>query len=191
MNYKNLLHRVFLLISSPAKAWEEICMIEDKRSVMSGFVYPMISFCSLSVFIGTLLTNSLEGMQSVQMALTVCCGVAFALFGGYFFAAYLINKFSVRFFGIPDSIALARQFTGYAMVVTFLLKIIAGILPDFIFIGLLLEFYIVYVVWEGCVIVMHIGEKNRFSFTIFSSLLIVMCPVLIEFVFDKLVFLLN
>ena len=42
MNYKELFNRVVMLISSPAKAWEEIVGEEDKKKVMGAFVYPMI-----------------------------------------------------------------------------------------------------------------------------------------------------
>ena len=42
-----------LLISSPAKAWEEIRLEEDRRKVFTAFVYPMIGLCGLSVFIGS------------------------------------------------------------------------------------------------------------------------------------------
>ena len=71
------------LISSPAKAWEEISMEEDRRKVFMAFVYPMIGLCGLSVFIGSLLTNGWGGPQSFQIAMTNCCAVAVALFGGY------------------------------------------------------------------------------------------------------------
>ena len=64
------------LISSPAKAWEEISMEEDRRKVFMAFVYPMIGLCGLSVFIGSLLTNGWGGPQSFQIAMTNCCAVA-------------------------------------------------------------------------------------------------------------------
>ena len=84
------------LISSPAKAWEEISMEEDRRKVYMAFVYPMIGLCGLSVFIGSLLTNGWGGPQSFQIAMTNCCVVAVALFGGYFLAAYAINEMGTR-----------------------------------------------------------------------------------------------
>ena len=55
------------LISSPAKAWEEISMEEDRRKVYIAFVYPMIGLCGLSVFVGSLLTNGWGGPQSFQI----------------------------------------------------------------------------------------------------------------------------
>ena len=54
-----------LLISSPAKAWEEIRLEEDRRKVFTAFVYPMIGLCGLSVFIGSLLAKySCQPMQT-------------------------------------------------------------------------------------------------------------------------------
>lgn len=105
------------LISSPAKAWEEISMEEDRRKVFMAFVYPMIGLCGLSVFIGSLMKMGWDGPQSFQYAMTQCCAVAVSLFGGYFLAAYLINGLRVRMFMLDSDIPLAQQFAGYALVV--------------------------------------------------------------------------
>ena len=191
MDYKELFKIAMSLISSPAKAWEEIRLEEDRRKVFVAFVYPMIGLCGLAVFIGSLLANGWGGPQSFQIAMTQCCAVAVALFGGYFLAAYAINQLRVQMFGMSDDISLTQQFAGYALVVTFLLKIITGLLPDFSIIGWLLQFYIVYVVWEGAPIVMQVEEKNRLRFTILSSLLLILCPAVIQFVFNKLTAILN
>lgn len=180
-----------LLISSPAKAWEEIRLEEDGRKVFGTFVYPMIGLCGLAVFIGSLLANGWGGPQSFQIAMTQCCAVAVALFGGYFLAAYAINQLRIKVFGMPDDISLTHQFAGYALVVSFLLTMITGLLPDFRIIGWLLQFYIVYVVWEGASVMMQVEEKNRLRFTILSSLLLILCPAVIQFVFDKLTAILN
>ena len=180
MNYKDLFHIAILLISSPARAWEEISL-EDRRKVFTAFVYPMIGLCGLSVFIGSLMKMGWDGPQSFQ----------YALFGGYFLAAYLINGLRVRMFMLDSDIPLAQQFAGYALVVVFMLRIVIGILPDFGIMALLLQFYIVYVVWEGSKKVMQIAEKDRLRFTILSSILLIACPVAIEWIFNKLTVVLN
>lgn len=191
MNYKGLFKIAMLLISSPAKAWEEIRLEEDRRKVFTEFVYPMIGFCGLAVFIGSLLANGWGGPQSFQIAMTQCCAVAVALFGGYFLAAYAINELRVKMFGMPSDMPLAQQFAGYALVVIFLINMITGLMPAFNIIGLLLQFYLVYVVWEGAAILMHVEEKNRLKFTILSSILLLFCPAIIQFVFNKLTVILN
>ncbi|MBP6935870.1 Yip1 family protein [Bacteroides sp.] len=180
-----------LLISSPAKAWEEIRLEEDRRKVFVTFVYPMIGLGGLSVFIGSLLTYGWGGPQSFQIAMTMCCAVAVALFGGYFLAAYAINEMRVKMLGMQSDIPLAQQFAGYAMVVVFVLQIIIGLLPDFRIIGWLLQFYTVYVVWEGADTLMQVDENKRLRFTMLTSILLIVCPAVIQFVFGKLTTILN
>lgn len=191
MDYKSILQIALRLISSPAHAWEEIRLQTDPRRVFTAFVYPMIGLCGLSVFIGTLVDYGWGGPQSFQLAMTRCCAVAVALFGGYFLAAWLINAFCTRFLHRPSDLPGIWQFSGYALVVLFLLRIILGILPDFQIIALLLQFYTLYIVWEGSRALLDIAEAHRLRFTIVSTLLLILCPWLIEWVFNELTVLLN
>ncbi|EJW99492.1 membrane protein containing DUF1282 [gut metagenome] len=191
MNYKELFNRALLLISSPARAWEEIRLEEDRRKVFTAFVYPMIGLCGLSVFIGSLLLKGWSGPESFQYAMTQCCAVAVSLFAGYFLAASLINELRVRLLNQESDVLLCRQFAGYALVVSFLLQIIIGVLPDFRIIAVLLKFYMVYVVWEGSAVLMQVADKKRLSFTLLASLLLLVCPSLIEWIFNRLLFAFN
>lgn len=189
MNYKKLFKRAILLISSPAKAWEEISQ-EDRRAVFATFVYPMIGLCGLSVFIGTLLDSGLTPI-SFQRAMTECCAVFVSLFGGYFLAAYGINQLGIKMFGLKNDLSSVHQFAGYALVVTFLLDIVTGILPGFFILSWIFQFYIIYIVWEGSSKLMHVDEKKQMSYTIMASLLLIFCPAILEFVFNKLTGILN
>lgn len=191
MNYKELFKIALLLISSPAKAWEEIRLEEDKRRVFIAFVYPMIGLCALSVFLGSLFTNGWGGPESFQIAMKNCCVAAVALFGGYFLAAYAINQMGERMFGLPNDIQLVQQFAGYALVVTFLTDMVTGLLPEFNLIALILQFYIVYVVWEGVPILMGIKDDQRLRYTLMASVLLIVCPVGIQVIFSKLLVILN
>ncbi|CCZ47771.1 MAG TPA: YIP1 family protein [Mediterranea massiliensis] len=191
MNYKELLNITLRLISSPAQAWEEIRLEEDRRKVFTAFVYPMIGLCGLSVFIGSLLTMGWGGPQSFQYAMTRCCAVAVALFGGYFLAAYLINVMGVRWMRMPDQLPLVQQFAGYALVVVFLLRIVLGILPDFQIIAILLQFYTVYIVWEGSARLLRVTDASRLRFTLMTSVVLIVCPMVIEWIFNELTVVLN
>ena len=191
MDYKELIHITLRLISSPAQAWEEIRLEEDRRKVFTAFVYPMIGLCGLSVFIGSLLTMGWDGPQSFQYAMTRCCAVAVALFGGYFLAAYLINVMGVRWMRMPDQLPLVQQFAGYALVVVFVLRIILGILPDFQIIAMLLQFYTVYIVWEGSARLLRVTDANRLRYTLMTSVVLIVCPMVIEWIFNELTVVLN
>lgn len=191
MNYKELFHRAFILISSPASAWEEIRLEEDRRKVFSTFVYPMIGLCGLSVFLGSLFSHGWGGPESFRYAMTQCCAIAVALFGGYFMAANLIHHYTTRMLNVATEKSLILQLAGYSMVVIFSLRIILALMPDFQIIALLLQFYTVYIVWEGCERLLQIDEEKRLKFTLVSSVALLFSPVVIEWIFGKLTYFLN
>ena len=116
LNYKELFNRAVLLLSTPAKAWEEIANESNRNKVMSEFVYPMIGLCGLSVFIGTFIGNTV-GVSAFQVAMTRCCATFVSLFGGFFLASYLMNLLGKNTLGREDEKELNQQFVGYAMVV--------------------------------------------------------------------------
>lgn len=80
-----MFNRIVVLISSPAKAWEEISNETDKQKVMNGFVYLMIGLCGLAVFIGTFFGNSADANEAFTIAMRNCCSTFISLFGGFFY----------------------------------------------------------------------------------------------------------
>ena len=189
MNYKELFNRAVLLISSPTKAWEEINGEYDRRKVMSEFVYPMIGLCGLSVFIGTFIGNT-AGVSAFHIAMTRCCASFVSLFVGFFLSAWLINLLGKQMFGRDEETDLNRQFVGYAMVVTFLLDIFSGLFSISL-VRWMLQFYTVFVVYEGARTFMGVDEKNLTRYSLIASVIIILCPSLIATVFDKLSIILN
>ncbi|MDR0987987.1 MAG: YIP1 family protein [Prevotellaceae bacterium] len=186
MNYKSILHITLLLISSPARAWEEIRLQTDRQSVFGAFVYPMIGLCGLSTFIGALITTGWSTPESFQSAMTQCCGVAVSLFGGYYLAAYLLQRLMPRLGLQPPELLEIQFFTGYSLVAIFCLRFAVGFLPDFQLIGLLLQFYTVFIVWEGAPLLLPLDEKRRLPFTLTCSLLLIATPMVIQLVFNQL-----
>lgn len=189
MNYKELFNRVVLLISSPAQAWQEIVKEEDRKKVMSAFVYPMIGLCGLSVFIGTFIGNT-AGVSAFQIAMTRCCATFVSLFGGFFLSSYLTNLLGQRMLGRGDEKELNQQFVGYGMVVTLVLDIISGLFSISL-LRWILQFYTVFVVYEGARSLMEVDEKSLTRYSLIVSLIIIVCPSLIATIFDKLSLILN
>lgn len=165
-------------------------MEQDRRAVMSTFVYPMIAFCGLSVFVGTLIGIGF-GSSSLQIAMTNCCAIFVSLFGGYFLVAYLTNRLGTALLKRPNEAALCQQFIGYSMVVTFVLHIITGLFPSFLILQLIFQFYVVYVVWEGAGRLMRVEEARRFLYTLCVSVFVIVAPMLIRWVFTRLSILLQ
>ena len=189
MNYKELFNRTVLLMSSPAKAWAEIEREDDRKKVMSEFVYPMIGLCGLSVFLGTFIGNT-EGVSAFQVAMTRCCATFVSLFGGFFLASYMTNFLGLKMLGREEEKEVNQQFVGYAMVVTFVLDIVSGLFAISI-LRWILQFYTVFVVYEGARSLMNVDEKNLTRYSLCAAVIIMVCPSLIASVFDKLSLILN
>ena len=189
MNYKELFNRIVLFISSPTKAWMDIKSETDKRKVLGEFVYPLIGLCGLSVFVGTFIGNT-AGVSAFNIAMTRCCATFVSLFGGFFLASYLTNLLGTRMLDRKDETDLNRQLVGYGMVVIFVLEIIGGLFSISI-LHWILQFYTVFVVYEGARTLMNVDEKNLTRYTLCASVIIMLCPSLIENVFDKLSLILN
>ena len=102
MNYKNLFQRIVSLLSAPAKAWDGIKEEGITKDIQSEFVYPLIGLCGLSEFIGSLIGRDLSALM-FQVALTRCCALAVALFGGFFLSAYILGKLGTRWLKMTDA----------------------------------------------------------------------------------------
>ena len=189
MNYKGLFDRVLLLLSSPAKAWADIVCEDDRKKVMSEFVYPMIGLCGLSVFIGTFIGNT-AGVSAFQIAMTRCCATFVSLFGGFFLASYLTNLLGKNSLDRDDEKELNQQFVGYAMVVTFVLNIISGLFTISL-LHWIFQFYTIFVVYEGARTLMGVDRKDLTRYSLIASVIVIVCPSLIATVFDKLSLILN
>ena len=188
MNYKDLFHRVVALLSSPAKAWDEIANGGEEHTVLPGFVYPMIGLCGLSEFIGAFIGKDFM-TDLFQVALTRSCGVAVSLFIGFFLASYLIKLMNGQF-NCQKSESDIQVFVGYSMVVTFVLQIISGLFSILI-IHWILQIYTLFVVFEGARRLMKIHESRLTMYTIVTTLIILLSPTVIEFIFNKLSVTLN
>ena len=186
MNSKGLIHKTILLISSPAKAWEEINLDKDEQNVAVTFVYPMIGLCGLVVFVGTIINMGFSA-QCYQTAMMECARLFIALFGGFFVSSSIVNYFGYRFYKRDkNELLLCQTLVGYSMVVIFLLDIVLGLLPDFFILKLLLQFYTIFIVWEGASGIMKVPEKKMLSYTLVVSAVVLISPALISIIFKFL-----
>lgn len=189
MNYKELFHKMAFLLSSPGRFWEKEAAEEEGSRMMSEYVYPLIGLCGLSEFIGTFIGRDVS-TEFFQWALTRCCAVAVALFGGFFLAAYLLDKISWRWFDKYLPKDKLQVFVGYSMTVLFVLDIVNGLVSIEI-LHWILQLYTVLVVFEGARRFLGIAESKLTSYTVVASILILLSPIVIESVFNKLSVILN
>jgi Protein of unknown function (DUF1282). len=191
LQYKNIFKLVFSLISSPAKAWEDISVNQDSQKVIVDYVYPMIGFCGIAWLIGSIYRRGWNTPLSFQLSMVDCCGIAIALFGGFFLAAYIVNKYLLRQFRIERSPQQVLVFIGYSMTMVFIADMITGILPSMQPIGIMIQLYTLYIVYVGSTPMMKVEASFKMPFTIAFSIIIIGCPMLIEFIYQNLVTIFN
>ena len=189
LNYKDLFQKVISLLSAPGKAWDEIEQRSEGRAVMTSFVYPLIGLCGLSEFIGTFIGKDFSSVM-FQVALTRCCAVAVAVFGGFFLSAYLLDKLNHNWLGGKDSYDRILVFVGYSMVVTFVLNIVSGLF-SIVVLHWILQIYTIVIVFEGVRRWLKVEENKQTAFTLVATIIILVCPAIIEFIFNKLSVILN
>lgn len=191
MQYKNIFKILFLLISSPAKAWEDISVHWDSQKVIADFVYPMMGFCGIAWFAGSIYRRGWSTPLAFQNAMLDCCGVAVALFGGFFLAAYLINRYLMRWFNMQPDIQRVSVFTGYSFTVIFLINIVTGIVPSLQTAGLIVQLYTFVTVYAGVIPMLKVEVPQRLLFTLGSTIVIIACPTIIQLIYQNLVTILN
>ncbi|MBR3859561.1 MAG: DUF1282 family protein [Bacteroidaceae bacterium] len=185
MNYKELFRRLFQLIASPKKAWVEISTESPRRDVTASFVYPLIALCGLAVLLSNFLSDGLK-RNVYQPALMEMCSYCIALFGGFFLAAWLLDTVRQKVFGHTPDMPGSQFFVGYTMGVVFLADMLTILFPQFFIFKWILQFYVLYVVWEGSDVLFSIEDDKRLMFTALTSVAIVFSPAVIRALFNML-----
>ena len=175
MNYKGLFHQIWMLLSAPGKAWDEIRERGGTHDILAGFVYPLIGLCGLAEFVGAFIGREFSSLM-FQVALTRCCAVAVALFGGFFLSAYVLNKLAIHWLKAGDIYRRMQVFVGYSMVVTFVLNIVSGLFSIALLLWIL-QVYTVFVVFEGVRRWLLLSQVWQIPFTLVATLVILLCLI--------------
>jgi hypothetical protein len=182
--YKELFRQVIFLLSRPEQAWRELAEKEEKEDdFLSEFVYPLIGLVAASAFVSILF---IEKEFHAELAIKSAIKAIFSSFGGFFLASYLLNEVWKGILKQEDDLQLCRRFTGYSSVALFAIHILFYLLPlitlfqSFIIRVFILFIATMYIVWEGVVPYMHVGESLRLKLSVMTSLLIVLLPEIIN-----------
>ena len=185
MNYKELFRRLFSLVAKPKKAWVEISSESPRRDVMGAFVYPLIALCGLVVLISALTGNGVKRL-TFQDAMMDICGYCVALFAGFFLASWMLNLLRQKLLEHKTDLPGSQLFVGYTMGIIFLAEIITAAFPQFFIFGWILQFYTLYVVWEGSEIIFAVAEDKRLAFTALTTVAVIISPIIIHTLFKML-----
>lgn len=181
-DYRALWARVKMLWLQPAEAWRVI-ETEHKEQVFTEFLYPMIGLCGMTALIGSILDT---GFMSITESLGNCCMLGLSLLGGFYVSAFFITKLNERILNVDMEPSLVRQFTAYSMVVILSLYVFKG-LWSVPLVHWILQFYTAFVVYEGARVYLNVKEEKLRLYTLTVTATILISPVLVTFVLNKLI----
>lgn len=183
--YKNLFVRVWELLLTPSKTWDNIAQdSEDDKKYLSGYFYPLIGLAAFTAF----LNPFISGYEELDFRATLIIGiqkflVSFAsVFFGFFVSVKALDYSFVRWFDLPSNNRKAEVLTAYASTPILVVSILTRLLSDFFFMKIFFV-YIVVLVWEASIHFYSIEEVKRGKFTATACFIIVALPILIEKIF--------
>ncbi|MFB6317031.1 Yip1 family protein [Saccharicrinis sp. FJH54] len=169
MSYKTLFNRLKNLIISPSAEWKEIDKEElSGLNAVHQFALPLIALSAIAAFIGTAIY--LEGFnveESLKKALLVFVSLFSSIYVSMGAIYFLMPKFNLS----QDRNKVFR-FVAYASAVIFAIKFITELIPELFFLKIL-NLYTAFIVWEGVTPIFEVNEKDKASFVVFCSFVII------------------
>lgn len=151
------------------------------------FVFPLTCCCGLAILIGRLVRDGFADgafLNAFADSVIACLG----LIAAFYLASAVADWFCGRYLQLENGKRNASLLVGYSFSVVFALTIVVGLFPEWVLFKWVLQFYVVYVVWVGADVLMHIDEDRRMTFSLITSAAILLIPFLIQLVFNKLSF---
>jgi hypothetical protein len=127
-------------------------------------------------FVGVLFS---VGKFDVQTALKIVIKQIAVYFGGFYLASLILSEFVIFRFMETKNRLLCERFVGYSSALLYAVAIVKSLFPGLFFLTLIVA-YSVYMIWEGAVYYLKIKEEDMIKFTVFSSAIILLTPLLIE-----------
>jgi len=180
--YKNLLRRVWDILTSPSNTWDKITQdSEDEKKYLYQYFYPLISLAAFTALINPFIS----GIEYFDTKATFSIGIQslFASFTssflGFFISARFLDYSFVRWFGMRSDKRKAEMLTAYSSTPVLVVSIFTRLLSDFFFMKILFV-YVIVLVWEATIHFYSLEESKRGKFTALASLCILVVPFVVE-----------
>ena len=177
--FKNIFDLLIRLILQPAKAWDTLSDKQETNNDLffKSYLYPLFGLVALLSFVGVFFSSK---SFDIQLALKNSIRLIIAVFIGFYLASFLLSEVMKRIFDHSGEIKLCQRFVGYSSSLIYVLSMILSLFPEEFFFLYIFLFYTIYIIWEGSVRYMYIKEKEQVKFSAFASMIILVCPYLIN-----------
>ncbi len=183
---KAFFRRIWRIITAPAAAWKEITAdTTENKPYLSAYFYPLLTFVGLAAFFSPIIHTQETFRIELGLGIQSFIRVFTAYFASYFLSSYVLDRLFVRWLGLaPDKIK-AEKLCVYSLTPLLLVRIFTFLVKDLFFLYIFVV-YTVYIVWEASGGLYEMPGRQRGRFTALTILVIMLSPVLIEFILIKL-----
>jgi hypothetical protein len=177
---------LFMLISDPVGAWNQLKEKQEKNNedFYKSYLYPVLGVIALLSFVGVLI--SIEKFD-VQIALKIVIKQIAVYFGSFYLSSLVLSEWLMPRFGEMRDKYLCERFVGYSSALIYAVTMLQSLFPGSLVFLYLILCYSVYMIWEGVVRYLEIGEEHWVKFTVLSSAIILLFPFLIQLLIGWLI----
>ncbi len=174
--YRDLLIRLRNLFVNPLAEWSQIHRESTTFNDMLGhFALPQIGIVTLGVFLSHLINQQ---VFIFELALKMAILVFIALFGGLFFAWYIVFRL-MKYFQFISSRELAAKLAIYSSAPLYVASLAAALVPEFFFVHVLVV-YSFYLTWTGVKNLAGSESDRKFIFSLIIGVMILSIPYMIR-----------
>ncbi|MDR0613775.1 MAG: hypothetical protein LBG45_09970 [Dysgonamonadaceae bacterium] len=168
------------LILAPDKTWRTLTGKRElnNEDFYKSYLYPVVGIIALMSFIGV--WTEAKDFQ-LQIALKIVIKETVTYFGGFYLAAYGLFRLSGKHFGLSSDFQHLERFVGYSSSAIYVVPCINVLFQSMVFYQIFI-LYTVYIVWHGSKIYIPVTENYLTKFTVFSSAIIILSPVVVRII---------
>lgn len=172
----DIIKNLLVLIASPRVGWEDISLSGcDSRRLLQRGLYPLLILLAVCSFVPMVYDSTITFTQSVmRMIVNVS-----SYFFGFHIADYLLGGFYPQLTRTELAMGRLHRFVGYCTMYLVVLSILQHVLPiDFTPVFFMMM-YMMWIAYRG-IDYLELETAGRTKFLIFSSLLLLLIPVVIS-----------
>jgi hypothetical protein len=172
------------MVTKPVPVWKRLSEQQEKNNddFYKSYLFPIIGIIALASFAGVIISTETFNVQSALKKVIL----QVMIYGGSFYlVSFVLSNYIFPRFNLATDKLLAERFTGYSSSLIYTVVMILSLFPSFFFLNLFL-LYTVYIIWVGAVEFLKIREAFIMKFVLFTSILILLTPFLIDFLIKLL-----
>mgnify|MGYP000888753617 CR=1 FL=1 len=184
--YRQLFRRLWQVLRFPAPFWASVAEVgDDKKTYQTEYFYPLAGMAALTAFISAFFDGDLTFKQQLSEGIQLFILSFGSILLGLFLAAWVLDKLFVRLFGLLSDYKKAEILVVYTLTPVLVVSILTRLFSELWFLKALF-LYVFVIAWEAATHFYAVHPKQQGYFTLYCGAVVLLAPLLVEFVLLRL-----